>query len=369
MERAEKVGLGAAIIGHVLLFGILSLGLVTRAKLPPPHNEPIDVVLVDAIGLRAAAPEAAKEAPAPSEAPAVAKPADAVAPTPAPPEPDPAPEPAPVPKPLPPKPAPPKPAPKAKPTPPKPEPKPEPGPVVKPKRAPSKPEPKPTPKPVAKPVAKPAKPAPEKPAKAEPAAPAKAESAKAAEKPAKPSKADIAATGDTRDRRRPDRVTEGGGAPVTKPAKPAGGKAGEKPAKAAGSRLGPDFLKGITPEKTSGKATKPAAAAVSAVAMQGLGSAIQRQVQPCYDLGSLQGTPAMSIVTTLRMKMNRDGSVASVTVLEQSGVNGGNQSYARQMGELSIRAVKRCAPLKLPADLYEGGWEDIAPTFTPARMG
>ena len=367
MERAEKVGLGAAVIGHVLLFGILSLGLVTRAKLPPPRNEPLDVVLVDAIGLRAAAPEAVKEPPAPSEAPAVAKPAEAVAPTPAPPEPEPAPEPAPVRKPLPPKPAPPKPEPKPtpKPTPPKPEPKP----VVKAKPAPPKPEPKPTPKPTPKPVAKPAKSTPERATKAEPAKPTKAESAKSAEKPSRPTKADIAATGDTRDRRRPDRATEGGGAPSTKPAKPAGGKAGDKPAKATGSRLGPDFLKGITPEKTTGKATKPSAAAVSAVAVQGLGSAIERQVRPCYDLGSLQGTPAMSIVTTLRMKMNRDGSVASVTVLEQAGVNAGNQSYARQMGELSIRAVKRCAPLKLPPDLYEGGWEDIAPKFTPGRMG
>ncbi|WP_156679987.1 hypothetical protein [Sphingomonas profundi] len=361
MERAEKVGLGIATAGHVLLFAILSLGLVTRAKLPPLKNEPIDVVLVDAIGLRSAAPEATREPPAPSEAPTVAKPEEAVAPAEAPPEPAPAPEPAP-PKPTPPKPAPPKPAP-PKPTPPKPTPpQPKPQPVEKPRPAP-KPAPKPAPtRPAEKPA--PAKAAPAKPA------PAKATPAKPVpDKSARPTKADVAAAGDTRDRRRPDKPADAVGAPSTKPAKPAGGKPGDKPAKAAGSRLGPDFLKGIAPEKTAGKATKPAAAAVSAIAMQGLGAAIQRQVKPCYDLGSLGGTPAMSIVTTLRMKMNPDGSVANVTVLEQTGINAGNQSYARQMGELARRAVLRCAPLKLPAELYEGGWEDIAPTFIPGQMG
>ncbi len=352
MDRAERVGLGVAVVGHVLLFAILSLGLVTKARLPPLKNEPMDVVLVDAIGLRSAAPEATPEPPAPSEAPTVGKPEEAVAPTPAPPEPEPAPEPAPVPKPAPPKPVPPKPAPpKPAPTPPKPAPTPKPA----PKPAPA---PKPTPKPApAKPAAKPA--------------PAKAEPKPATQPAAKPSKAaPTAEAGDARDRRRPDRPTEGGGAPSTKPAKAAGGKPGDKPAKAAGSRLGPDFLKGLSPEKGPGKSTKPAAAAVSPLALQGLAGAIKRQVEPCYELGSLQGTPAMTIVTSLRLRFNKDGSIATApTVTEQTGVNAGNQAYARQIAEVGRRAVLRCAPLKLPAELYEGGWEDIELRFIPGQMG
>ncbi len=70
MERTEKVGLGVAAAGHVLLFAILSLGIVSTARLPPPHTEPIDVQLVDLIGMRSAAPKAAAEPPAPAEAPA-----------------------------------------------------------------------------------------------------------------------------------------------------------------------------------------------------------------------------------------------------------------------------------------------------------
>ncbi|TVV72307.1 hypothetical protein FOY91_14885 [Sphingomonas solaris] len=226
------------------------------------------------------------------------------------------------------------------------------------------------PKPAVKPTPKPT-PAKPTPAKAAPAKPTKETSAKSATaSPAKPSKADIAATGDTRDRRRPDR-TEGGGAPSTRPAKPAGGAPGDKPAKAAGSRLGADFLKGITPEKTSpGKSTKPAAAAVSASAMQGLAGAIKRQVQPCYELGSLAGTPAMSIVTTLRLRFNKDGTIANApSVAEHSGVTPGNQAYVRQIDDVARRAVLRCAPLKLPAELYDGGWEDIELRFTPGTMG
>ena len=103
--------------------------------------------------------------------------------------------------------------------------------------------------------------------------------------------------------------------------------------------------------------------------MNGLGAAIRRQVQPCYELGSLDGTAAMQIVTVLRLRFNPDGSVAGTPqVTEQTGVNDGNRSYARQMAELSRRAVLRCAPLKLPSDLYKGGWDDLDIGFKPNQM-
>ncbi len=41
---------------------------------------------------------------------------------------------------------------------------------------------------------------------------------------------------------------------------------------------------------------------------------------------------------------------------------------ARQIGEVAKRAVLRCAPLRLPAELYEGGWEDLELVFTPGQM-
>ena len=39
------------------------------------------------------------------------------------------------------------------------------------------------------------------------------------------------------------------------------------------------------------------------------------------------------------------------------------------MADLSRRAVLRCAPLKLPVELYEGGWEEIEMGFIPGQMG
>src|SRR3546814_6911927 len=69
MERAEKIGLGIATAGHVLLFGVLSanfLGTPNPLKLRTP---PMDVQFVDEVGLEMAAPRISHEEMAPSEAP------------------------------------------------------------------------------------------------------------------------------------------------------------------------------------------------------------------------------------------------------------------------------------------------------------
>lgn len=288
MDRAERDGLGVATAGHVLLFGALSLGLLTTSKPKPPINDPMEVQLVDEIGLRSAMPEPAPEPPAPSEAPEVGPPEE-VAPaeaTPAPPEPEPRPAP--------------------------PQPKPKPAPA---------PKPQPKPKPAA------AKPTPEQ-----------------------------------TPRRRPDKPV----AAPTPPAKPIA----EKP---RGSRLGPDFLKGITPEKSAGKATTPRAATLDARAVAGLAAAIAAQVKPCYVVPS-GGTDATSIVTVLNLRLNKDGTVAGQpTVKDHGGVTPANQSYVRQMDDAARRAVLRCSPLRLPPELYElpngDGWNNIDFVFNPRAMG
>lgn len=126
MERGEKIGLGLAAAGHILLFGLLSVGFLSTPNPLKLESKPIDISLVDAISLKSAAP-AATEPPASSQAPDTGPPeeapppAEAVAePQPAPPvaqpAPAPPPRPAPVAKPEPPKPAPAKPSP-AKPAP------------------------------------------------------------------------------------------------------------------------------------------------------------------------------------------------------------------------------------------------------------
>jgi len=138
--------------------------------------------------------------------------------------------------------------------------------------------------------------------------------------------------------------------------------------RAAGARIGPDFLKGVIGASPAKGAAAPRAS-LAGPQLNGLAATIKRQVQPCYDLGALGGTSAMQITTVLQLRFDPDGSIAGTPQLvEQRGVNAGNRAYAKQMEEVSRRAVLRCAPLKLPAELYAGGWENITMGFIPGQM-
>ena len=311
MDRAERTGLGVAAIGHIALFVALSLSLFSARIPKPPIADTMDVQFVDKVGKTSAAPKVSQEAPAPSVAPEKGAPEDT---------PPPPPKAEPVPKPQP-RPTPPKPAP----APPKPEPRPEPKPEPKPKPAPPKPAEKP------KPEKEQAKPAPEKTAKPTPAKPAK--------------KAGLSS----------DFLSD---LPPDKPGT----------AKPKGSRLGSDFLKGLSPSKAPGKASAPHAAAISAQSMSGLIGLIASKVKPCYNPPA-GGADSGQIVTILSIRMNKDGSVANVTPGAQSGVNGSNSAYARQMADAAVRAVKRCSPITgLPPELYDGGWSDFDFRFRPDQM-
>ena len=301
MERAEKYGLGVAAAGHVLLFGLLSVGFLSTPNPLKLESKPIDISLVDEVALESAAP-ATTDAPAPAEAPEVGPPEDsAPLPVEAPPEVAPAPPP---PAPAPPKPAPPKPAP------------PKPAPAPAPKAPPAKPQP---PKPA------PAKPAPAAASKAPPA------------KPRPP--------GLSRPNVTPERP---GTAPAAKSARP------------RGSLLGEDFKKSLAISSERGTSPTPRSQSVSAQAVAGLGDAIARQVQPCANRVPNPGPGANLIRTKLRIRMNPDGSLAARPVVSgQTGINDENGRYAQRVGELAGGAVIQCAPYKLPAELYEGGWKDI----------
>ncbi|HZF44199.1 MAG TPA: cell envelope biogenesis protein TolA [Sphingomonadaceae bacterium] len=315
MDRADGLGTGVAILGHVALFGALSLGLA--ASIPPKPAPPpaMEVEFVDTVALEAVAAPST-EAMAQAEAPEVGTPEEAM------PQPAPAPEPLPLaPAPelvaAPPTPAPPRPKP--------PEPKPaEPRPVARaaPKPAPPKPA-APKPEPVRQAVAKPQKAAPTKQAAAKPAA------AKSA--PAK-----------------------------TAPAKAAGD--GEKTA-ARAPRLGKNFLAGLS-DPSPGKADKPQAPAISADAMAGIVAAIKRQVQPCANRQVNPGPGANRISVRLQLRLNPDGSLATAPrVVSTSGVDDENSRYEKRVTDLAIAAYTGCAPMRgLPEELYKtakGGWSNI----------
>ena len=350
MTRSEGIALGVAALGHIALFAILSLSW-SAAKLPPPATTPIDVSLVDTVALEQTAPPAA-EPPAQSAAPDAGPPEDAAPPAEeAAAAPEPEPEPVPVPKPQPQ----PKPQPKAEA---KPQPKPVPKPVPQPK-----PEPKPVPKPVPVPKPQP-KPRPEPKAEAKPS---KADLAKAAqEKAAQAKAAQAKAAADAQavaDARAAKAAAAKAAASKSAAAKGNGANAKSTKARATGSLLDDDFRKGLTQTPSKAKASEAApGATMNAQAAADIGSAIRRQVQPCADRQPNPGPGASRIVVTIRLQLNRDGSLAGrpTVAADHGGVDDENRRYVDVVDRNAIATFTGCAPLRgLPPELYDvpRGWK------------
>jgi outer membrane biosynthesis protein TonB len=281
MQRSEMVGLGVAALGHAALFALLTLSFCAPPKVEPPRNKPIDVSLVDDVGLVATAPQST-EAPAQSEAPDKGPPEDAAAAPKQEAEPDPTP------------------------------------PAPQPKAAPP-----PKPAPVAKP--QPTKPAPPTPDKAS-----------------------------TQAKRSATQASNTGSA------KGPGSDANARKQRQTGSLLGDNFLKGVSDKPSNSRSVTPQAPTMNAKAMADIGSAIKRQVQPCADRQVKPGPGAERIVVTIRLRLNRDGSLASNPVITgHSGVDDENSRYQDRVDDNAIATFKGCSPLRgLPQELYdvEHGW-------------
>lgn len=310
LRKSEMVGLAVALAGHVALVWVLAMEHST----PPPPPQRMTVTISDDVGLQSTSPS--QEQAAPDQAPQLgqAQPEEQAAPQK--PEPVVKPEPVPVPRPQPvPKPEPVKPQPR--PEPPKPQPKPQP--VVH-KPEPAKPEPrKPEPKP-----------APHKP------------------EPRKPEKVQDDPVGRAIAAREGKTATKA----ASKGAKDA--KPSDKPA--GGSRLGADFLKGMTPQG-NGKAQTPPGQVAGPAVRASLGSAISRALKPHWRVP--QGVDVDELVTVLAFDLNKDGSLAGQPrVVSQSGITDSNRTQAHIHAENAIRAVKLAAPFALPPEYYDA-WKHV----------
>lgn len=356
MERSEKVGLGVAGAGHLILFGLLSVGFLSTPNPEKLKQQPVEVSLVKDVGLEATAPQAVEQ-PAQSVAPETGEPDDAAPPEPAEPAPAPAPAPEPAAEPAP---APPQPAPKA-------------APKAEPKPKPAPPKPKPAPKPAEKPKPAPkSKPAPDRTAEKaakQAAADAKAKAAAAAAAKAKAAaeaKAKAAAAAKSKaaaDAKAKAAADAKAKAAAAAKARGSGSDSKSTANKPRGGRLGDDFLKGLTAEKSTSRSQTPRAAKIDARALASIVGAIARQIQPCADRQVDPGPGANQIVTTLNLKLNENGTLAATpTMVRQTGVTPENERYAQRVRDLGIAAFKGCSPLKLPAEYYNtpnGGWNNI----------
>ena len=315
-----------SVVAHLLLaFAVVLLSWNGR-ELPPPE-QPIAVEIVSS------AP------PAPAPAPPRAPPAEtaplpqrqAAAPAPPPPPPKVEPKAAPTPPP----PAPPKPPEPAKPVEP---PKPEPPKPAEPPKTPSPAKPAEAPKPPEK--EPPPKPQPSKPEP--PPAPKQAEA-----KPPEPAKA------------RPE-------PPKTPPATQAADfDALLRSVEAQNRRV-------QAPEKQAGKGTvtgpsgsgQPGEAKVAQINPSLLVAAISQQITPCWNIPvAAQGVEGLR--AELNIVLGQDGSVQSVAATDAARMSG--DPVFRAFAESAIRAVRACAPLKLPAESYQL-WRNIIFNFDPAAL-
>ena len=156
--------------------------------------------------------------------------------------------------------------------------------------------------------------------------------------------------------------------PAAAAAKPAATKGEGKSATATatkprGSRLGDDFLKGLSDKPSPAKSTAAPAAKMGAQAAANIGSAIKRQVQPCANRQVSPGPGAERIRVAINLRLNRDGSLASrPRVVGHTGVDDENRRYVERVDDLAIATFVGCSPLRdLPPELYDvpNGWSNF----------
>lgn len=200
--------------------------------------------------------------------------------------------------------------------------------------APPKPQPEAAPPPKPAPVAKPE---PKKPAPPAPKPAPKAQPKPAVAAPAKP---------------------------AVKPGKGTGSTANAIKPKARGLNFGSDYFKGASTKPSPAIGTAPKSATMSQQAAMDIGQKIKQQVQPCANRQVNPGPGAERIRVTIRLKINRDGSLASRPVIVgHDGVDDNNRRYQRQVDDRAIATFMGCQPLRgLPPELYDvpNGWSDFS---------
>jgi hypothetical protein len=86
----------------------------------------------------------------------------------------------------------------------------------------------------------------------------------------------------------------------------------------------------------------------------------EAQVRQCWHVPKTR----TNIATTLRVHYNPDGTLAAEPdVVRQTIAPEYYVVVVREIAQRAKRAVSLCAPTRLPADRYSGGWDDIELTL------
>ncbi len=127
------------------------------------------------------------------------------------------------------------------------------------------------------------------------------------------------------------------------------------------SKLGNDFLKGVTGGDSAGRSPTPSGPVIDGKVRVSLAGEVLRQVRPNWQGRVPQGLNADRIVSILSVELNPDGNLARrPTLIGQEGVDETNRAQAQRHAEEAIRAVQLSAPFRLPPNLYNG-WKKLPP--------
>lgn len=90
--------------------------------------------------------------------------------------------------------------------------------------------------------------------------------------------------------------------------------------------------------------------------------ALRAQIQACWNPppGALE---ARELIVDVRLQLNRDGSVSA----EPQVMNRASHPQFQVAAEAARRAIKRCAPYKMPIAKYDL-WQDVEVRFDPREM-
>jgi outer membrane biosynthesis protein TonB len=136
---------------------------------------------------------------------------------------------------------------------------------------------------------------------------------------------------------------------------------GAKAVRPRGSTLG-KVLSGLGNTPNNSRSAAPQAVMTGA-AMMDIRSKILQRVQPCADRQVKPGPGAERIKVGIRLRINRDGSLAARPTIEDvAGVDDDNARYLQRVKDSAIATFMGCQPLRgLPPELYDvtNGWSNF----------
>jgi colicin import membrane protein len=89
--------------------------------------------------------------------------------------------------------------------------------------------------------------------------------------------------------------------------------------------------------------------------------ALRAQIEACFSMPAA-AADARDLIVEVRITLNQDGSLSSAPVVTNSG-----SGLFQIVAESLTRAIRRCAPYKLPIAKYDA-WKDVDVSFDPRDM-